>query len=136
MDPGEGCARSRVAAQLLLHVRLAQLKPRTQLALAVAALLLCGTTFKAHLNAQGAAPFGNPYATVKVLYLYPQDRPYRADYAAAIEGSVLNVRSFFADQMGGRTFSLFKQQSPRFETCRLPQNAAYYLTDSATKLRS
>ena len=110
------------------------LKIRTQLTLGVVAVLLCGTTSNTHLIAQGGTPIGNPYAAVKLVYAIPQDRAYRADYAMAIENAELNIRAFYASQLGGLTFTFFRHQSPIVETCKLPQNADYYLTDSAAKL--
>jgi VCBS repeat protein/Big-like domain-containing protein len=68
---------------------------------------------------------------VRVLYLIPQDRSFRADYSSSVQNAMLSLESWYAGQLGGRTFSLFSAQP---EICRLPQSAAYYAVDSWTKI--
>lgn len=72
-----------------------------------------------------------PTPLVRVLYLIPQDRTFRSDYANAIAGAMTSLRAWYAGQLGGKTFSLFSTQP---ETCQLPQPAAYYSVDSWNKL--
>src|SRR6266496_2132404 len=74
-----------------------------------------------------AAPAGQ----VRVLYVMPQDRALRPDYYAAVQNAMLSLQSWYKDQLGGKTFSLFRVQP---ETCQLPQPAAYYASDSWSKV--
>ena len=61
--------------------------------------------------------------TVRVLYVSPADRQFRADYSEAITHAVVDVQSWFRRQTGGLTFSLY-DATP--EHCRLPQPSDYY----------
>ena len=49
-------------------------------------------TFAANLN------IGEP-RTVRMIYFLPNDRPYRADVVQQMKNEILNVQSFFAEQM-------------------------------------
>jgi hypothetical protein len=68
---------------------------------------------------------------VRVLYLIPQDRAFRADYSAAVENAMLSLRAWYQNQLSGKTFTLAQS---RPETCILPQQAAYYASDTWTKI--
>ncbi len=68
--------------------------------------------------------------TVRLLYAVPQDRAFRGDYASAVASAFADVRGWYASQMGGPTFTLFR---PDPEYCRLPEAADYYLSDTWTK---
>jgi hypothetical protein len=68
---------------------------------------------------------------VRVLYVTPQDRTPRSDYYAAVANAPVNIQGWYKNQLGGKTFSLFRVQP---ETCRLPQAADYYAVDSWTKV--
>jgi uncharacterized delta-60 repeat protein len=72
-----------------------------------------------------------PNGQVRVLYVIPQDREYRPDYAAAVGNALSDLQLWYRDQLGGRTFSLF---SPQPESCRLPRPADYYSSDSWNKV--
>lgn len=68
---------------------------------------------------------------IRVLYVIPQDRAFRSDYAVAIENALTNLRSWYRTQLAGRTFSLFSAQP---QTCRLSRPAEYYASDSWSKV--
>lgn len=74
---------------------------------------------------------GSGASQVRLLYVIPQDRPFRADYSAAIQNALVDLRSWYSGQLAGRTFSLF---NPQPEICRLPRDADYYASDSWTKV--
>ncbi len=50
-------------------------------------------SFAANLNV------GEP-RTVQLIYFLPNDRPYRAEVVQRIKGEILNIQTFFAEQMG------------------------------------
>ena len=50
-------------------------------------------TFAANLNV------GEP-RTVRMIYFLPNDRPYRADIVQKMKDDILNIQTFFAEQMG------------------------------------
>lgn len=64
---------------------------------------------------------------VKVLYLHPTDRPFRADYQAAANDAVNQVQAWYRTQLGGKSFV---RASNSVTPCALPNNASYYRTDS------
>lgn len=66
-----------------------------------------------------------------MLYVRPSDRPYRSDYASAIQNVLPNIQSWYRDQLGGKTFHLHTAQP---EPCALPHDSAYYLMGSWTKV--
>jgi Domain of unknown function (DUF5011) len=68
---------------------------------------------------------------VRVLYVTPQNRTLRSDYYAAVANAPVNIQSWYKNQLGGKTFSLFHVQP---ETCQLPQAADYYAVDSWAKV--
>ena len=71
-----------------------------------------------------------PAPSVRLLYLVPSDRAYRADYAAAIRAAFADLRSWYRRQVG-RTFSLYRAGP---EVCGLPNPARYYAADSWSKV--
>jgi hypothetical protein len=68
---------------------------------------------------------------VRVLYVIPQDRAFRSDYAAAVENALPDLQAWYRGQLKGRTFSLFTAKP---EICRLPRPADYYARDSWSKV--
>ena len=61
--------------------------------------------------------------TVRVLYVSPADRQFRADYSEAITNAFVDLQSWYRRQTGGLTFSLY-ESTP--EHCRLPEPEDYY----------
>lgn len=74
---------------------------------------------------------GGVSGQVRLLYVVPQDREFRADHAAAIRNALTDLRSWYAGQLAGKTFTLFGSEPER---CRLPREAAYYASDSWSKV--
>ena len=68
--------------------------------------------------------------TVRVLYVSPQDRAYRSDYATAVWSAVADVKEWYRGQLGGRTFTT----GASLETCRLSRNADYYIGNGYNKV--
>ncbi len=99
---------------------------RTGLLVLTTALLGCG--------ASGGGP-NSPTPTtgpsVRFVYAAPPDRIYRADYAAGISSAFQDLQSWYREELGGVTFSLFRS-SPEY--CVLPREADYYRDDSWTRL--
>ena len=62
--------------------------------------------------------------TVRVLYVSPADRQFRADYSEGITHALVDLQSWFRRQTGGLTFSLY-ESTP--EHCRLPEPEDYYV---------
>ena len=61
--------------------------------------------------------------TVRVLYVSPSDRQFRADYSEGITHALVDLQSWYRRQAGGLTFSLY-DATP--EHCRLPEPSDYY----------
>ena len=61
--------------------------------------------------------------TVRVLYVSPADRQFRADYSEGITHALVDLQSWFRRQTGGLTFSLY-ESTPKH--CRLPEPEDYY----------
>ena len=61
--------------------------------------------------------------TVRVLYVSPADRQFRADYSEGIAHALVDLQSWYRRQTGGLTFSLY-DATP--EHCRLPEPSDYY----------
>lgn len=78
-----------------------------------------------------AAGGGSGSGQVRVLYVIPQDRALRTDYNGAVQSAMVDVQSWYRDQLGGKTFTLSASQP---EVCHLPQAAAYYASDSWNKV--
>jgi hypothetical protein len=68
---------------------------------------------------------------VRFLYLLPTDRPFRADYFAAIQNVMYETRAWFEEQMGTASFAL---ATARPEICNLPNPAAYYPGNTRQKV--
>ena len=62
---------------------------------------------------------------VRALYLVPADRAANPEYTAAIEMALLDLQSWYADQLGGFTFAL---TSPSVDVVSTTHPAAYYST--------
>ena len=62
--------------------------------------------------------------TVRVLYVSPADRQFRADYSEGITHALVDLQSWYRRQTGGLTFSLY-ESTP--EHCRLPEPEDYYV---------
>lgn len=76
-------------------------------------------------------PSGPPW--VKVVYAHPSDRPYRADYAAAVSDAVNQVQAWYGTQLGGRSFV---QDPGGLVSCALPHDSAYYKTASWDRVQA
>ena len=88
-----------------------------------------GANAPQHPDAAGAATA----PSVRVLYLIPTDRTFRTDYASAIAAALPDLQTWFAGQLGGRTFQLTGSLP---QTCQLPHASAYYVEDSWNKVHS
>ena len=66
--------------------------------------------------------------TVRVLYVSPADRQFRADYSEGITHALVDLQSWYRRQTGGLTFSLY-ESTP--EHCRLPESENYYARGDA-----
>ncbi len=66
--------------------------------------------------------------TVRVLYVSPSDRQFRADYSEGITHALVDLQSWYRRQTGGLTFSLY-ESTP--EHCRLPEPEDYYARGDA-----
>ena len=64
--------------------------------------------------------------TVRVLYVSPADRQFRADYSEAITNAIVDVQSWYRRQMGGLTFQLY-DATP--EWCQMSEDSDYYSHD-------
>ena len=69
--------------------------------------------------------------TVRLIYAAPSDREFRSDYRDAIEYAIVDLQSWFRQQTGGLTFSLY-DATP--EQCQLSETADYYRRDTWGKL--
>ena len=47
----------------------------------------------------------SPKKVVRVLYVAPEDRPFRPEYSEAISKAIVNVQSWYRDQLGGPRLS-------------------------------
>ena len=65
--------------------------------------------------------------TVRVLYAAPSDREFRSEYRDAIQHAIVDLQSWFRQQTGGLTFSLY-DATP--EQCQLSETADYYDQDT------
>ena len=61
--------------------------------------------------------------TVRVLYVSPADRQFRADYSEVITHAIVDVQSWYRRQMGGLTFQLH-DATP--EWCQMSGDSEYY----------
>ena len=69
--------------------------------------------------------------TVRLIYAAPSDREFRSDYRDAIEYAIVDLQSWFRQQTGGLTFSIY-DATP--ELCKLREDTDYYLRDTWSKL--
>ena len=61
--------------------------------------------------------------SVRVLYVVPADKEFRADYSRAISKTVVDVQAWYRRQLDGATYDLYRAV-PEF--CHLPRNEEYY----------
>ena len=106
---------------------------RTAIACLVLATLVAGCDSGRSLPASPTPPPGPSGPTVRLVYAVPQDRTYRADYAAAVQQAFGDIRSSYRDQMGGTTFTLFRAEP---DYCALPRAGEAYLADTWTAVMS
>lgn len=69
--------------------------------------------------------------TVRVLYATPTDRPFRDDYMLAIRRTMLHMRAWYAQQLGGRTFDIAGELP---QHCPLPREHDWYAADAWQRL--
>ena len=62
-------------------------------------------------------------ATVRVLYATPADREFRVDYSEGIAHAVVDVQSWYRQQLGGVTFSLYGDVP---QLCEMSEPADFY----------
>ncbi|HEV7377546.1 MAG TPA: DUF4214 domain-containing protein [Pyrinomonadaceae bacterium] len=68
---------------------------------------------------------------VRVIYLVPADKSFRADYQNAIASAISHLQSFYRDQLGGGyAFSL---HSPIVEVYQTPHTSAFYSTGNNSR---
>ena len=73
-------------------------------ALLLAPLLLVGASAAA-ATSPGTTP-ERPFRSVRFVYLVSADRPVRSDFRDAIGAAAVTVQRFYAEQLGGPTFTL------------------------------
>ena len=61
--------------------------------------------------------------TVRVLYVSPADRQFRADYSEAITNAIVDVQSWYRRQTGGLTFQLY-DATPQW--CQMSGDSGHY----------
>ena len=61
--------------------------------------------------------------SVRVMYVAPADREFRADYSAGIARAIVDVQSWYRNQLDGLTFSIYSVVP---EWCQLPREHDYY----------
>ena len=69
--------------------------------------------------------------TVRVLYASPADREFRDDYSEGIEHTLVDLQSWYRQQLGGLTFSLY-DVTP--EHCQMDMPADFYVPNSWDKV--
>ena len=62
-------------------------------------------------------------STVRVLYAAPMDRVFRSDYRQAIQHAIVDLQSWYRQELKGLTFSLY-DATP--EQCQLSEAADFY----------
>ncbi len=70
---------------------------------------------------------------VKVVYARPTDRPYRADFAAAVDDAMNQAQSWYRTQLDGRSFV---REPSGVVSCTLPHDDAYYRTQTWDRLQN
>ena len=61
--------------------------------------------------------------SVRVLYVMPADKEFRADYSAGITRAIVDIQSWYRRQLDGLTFDVY---SVIPEPCHLPRNEEHY----------
>ena len=61
--------------------------------------------------------------TVRMIYAAPADREFRSDYSDALRHATVDLQSWYRQQLGGLTFSIY-DTTP--EQCRMSENADYF----------
>ena len=72
-----------------------------------------------------------PSGSVRVVYVRPSDRRLRVNYYNAVRSAMIDLQTWFAGQLSGKTFNLYRSLP---EICSLPQPAAYYASDTWTRV--
>ena len=70
----------------------------------------------------------SPKKVVRFLYVSPEDRPFRSEYSEGISKAIVDVQSWYRDQLGGLTFQLYNT-SP--EWCQMSEDSDYYSRGNA-----
>lgn len=71
---------------------------------------------------------------VRAVYMVPRDRPFRAEYSAAIQNALAEVQHFYFEQLGtGRTFSI---HAPEPDVCQMTANSDFYPNGTYAKVLS
>ncbi|PKN54791.1 MAG: hypothetical protein CVU56_24750 [Deltaproteobacteria bacterium HGW-Deltaproteobacteria-14] len=92
-------------------------------ALLLASLILGGASAAA-ATAPDAAP-ERPFRSVRFVYLVSADRPVRSDFRDAVAAAAVTVQRFYAEQLGGPTFTL---GDPVVEIALSDKPAAWFYT--------
>jgi hypothetical protein len=72
---------------------------------------------------------GPPGPEVRIVYIYPTDRPMRSDFARAVERAARHVQRWYRDELGtGKTFRL---HDPVVEVLASSRSAAWFATNVA-----
>ena len=61
--------------------------------------------------------------SVRLLYAAPAEREFRADYSEYFQNAMVELQSWYRQQLGGLTFSLYDTKP---QECRLPEPLEYY----------
>ena len=69
--------------------------------------------------------------TVRVIYAAPTDRAFRSDYRDAIQHAIVDLQSWYRQQTGGLTFSIYDTTPGQ---CQLSESSEYYDQDSWQKV--
>ncbi|WP_425152882.1 Ig-like domain-containing protein [Candidatus Palauibacter sp.] len=62
--------------------------------------------------------------TVRSIYAHPNDRPFNADYSAAIREALEDLQLWYMEQLGGRIFILYDSIP---QPCELAEDHDYYV---------
>lgn len=68
---------------------------------------------------------------VRVLYVIPSDRTFRQDWSNSIQAAVLDFQVWMANQLGGKTFTLYAANP---QVVFLPRDSNYYAVDTWSKV--
>lgn len=61
--------------------------------------------------------------TARVVYAAPSDRPFRPEFSSAVGHAVVEVQSWFRQQLGGLTFGIY-DATPQW--CQMSRDSDYY----------